>query len=101
MTVHNIYKQQNSTLEIDQLFASTTDNDVFIGGHFNVHHPLLHSVSPTHEAGEHIAHALEEFPTVKLLNTGEATHTLRGWLDLSLISVHLEQKTNWGVLCTQ
>ena len=43
LCIYNIYKQHQGALELDELFASTSNHQTFIGGDFNAHHPILHS----------------------------------------------------------
>ncbi|KAK3895206.1 hypothetical protein Pcinc_001066 [Petrolisthes cinctipes] len=58
---------------------------------------MLQSPSPTNETGRHLAVLLENIPHVRLLNTGEATHTRGGRLDLTLVSSDLAANAIWQV----
>ncbi|KAK3895196.1 hypothetical protein Pcinc_001056 [Petrolisthes cinctipes] len=58
---------------------------------------MLQSPSPTNETGRHLAVLLEDIPHVRLLNTGEATHTRGGRLDLTLVSSDLAADAIWEV----
>ncbi|KAK3880111.1 hypothetical protein Pcinc_015379 [Petrolisthes cinctipes] len=58
---------------------------------------MLQSPSPTNETGRHLAVLLEDIPHVSLLNTGEATHTRGGRLDLTLVSSDLAADAIWEV----
>ncbi|KAK3886584.1 hypothetical protein Pcinc_009232 [Petrolisthes cinctipes] len=58
---------------------------------------MLQSPSPTNETGRHLAVLLEDIPHVRLLNTGEATHTRGGRLDLTLVSSDLAADAIWQV----
>ncbi|KAK3892275.1 hypothetical protein Pcinc_003896 [Petrolisthes cinctipes] len=58
---------------------------------------MLQSPSPTNETGRHLAVLLEDIPHVRLLNTGEATYTQGGRLDLTLVSSDLAADAIWQV----
>ncbi|KAK3889194.1 hypothetical protein Pcinc_006765 [Petrolisthes cinctipes] len=58
---------------------------------------MLQSPSPTNETGRHLAVLLEDIPHIRLLNTGEATHTRGGRLDLTLVSSDLAADAIWQV----
>ena len=97
LNVYNIYKQQEGYLELGELFALAANEPTFFGGDFNSHHPILSSPSTTNEAGEHIAHLLEEETNVALLNNGEATHIRGGRLDLAFLSSWLRDQASWDI----
>ncbi|KAK3895863.1 hypothetical protein Pcinc_000476 [Petrolisthes cinctipes] len=58
---------------------------------------MLQLPSPTNETGRHLAVLLEDIPHIRLLNTGEATHTQGGRLDLTLVSSDLAADAIWQV----
>ena len=95
ITIYNIYRQQQTTLELGELFS--TNHNIFIGGDFNAHHPILSSTQPANEDGEHIAFLLEEIEGICLLNNGRPTHIRGGRLDLSFINTHLRGRTTWAI----
>ena len=75
LTLYNIYRNwANNNLDLTQLFTYANTNPTLILGDFNAHHPILNSVRETTDEGEHIAYALQNFPGIALLNSGQATH---------------------------
>ena len=97
LNLYNIYKQQNGTLDIGELFSQAAIEPTFIGGDFNAHHEMLSSPQNSNTDGEHIASLLEEISNITLLNSGEATHIRGGRLDLSFISIELRHLATWQV----
>ena len=101
LDIYNLYRKltQNHTgeLELTQLFAHTSNTNTLVTGDFNAHHNILSSLSPTNEAGEHIAQVLDDFHNVSILNNGQPTHVRGGRLDLSFISTPLRTSTEWNV----
>jgi len=97
LLIYNLYKHMLGTLDISELFASAEDNLMLIGGDFNAHHPILNSPRATNADGHHLASTLDESPFIGLLNTGEATHTQGGRLDLTLVSSSLLTNSSWGI----
>ena len=98
LTLYNIYRNwANNNLDLTQLFTYASANPTIILGDFNAHHPILCSTRDTTEEGEHIAYALNYFPEIALLNSGQATHTRGGRLDLSFINTNLRQYADWRI----
>ena len=95
LIIYNIYKHLQSTLELGELFA--TDSNIFKGGDFNAHHPILNSTQSPNEDGNHIAFLLNEFEGISLLNNGRPTHIRGGRLDLSFSNTHLKPLINWRI----
>ena len=75
LSVHNLYRSQGHRLDARELLTLTSHTSLLVGGNFNAHHPRLKSVLPTNTTGRHLSTLLEGIPHIKLLNTGEATHT--------------------------
>ncbi|KAK4322663.1 hypothetical protein Pmani_006564 [Petrolisthes manimaculis] len=97
LLVYNIYRSQRHQLEAGELLSLASHSSVLVAGDLNAHHPMLQSPSPTNETGRHLAVLLEDIPHVRLLNTGEATHTRGGRLDLTLVSSDLAVDAIWQV----
>ena len=97
LLVYNLYRSQRHQLEAGELLTLAAHTSLLVGGDFNAHHPVLHSPSQANEAGRHLAVLLEDVPHVRLLNTGEATHTRGGRLDLTLVSGDLAAGATWRV----
>ena len=96
--VYNIYRHPTrATLDIGELCAAAEGGGYIIGGDFNAHHPLLHSVSRATPQGSHIAEILDDCPGVTLLNNGEPTHVRGGRLDLTMASASLTDRLTWGI----
>ncbi|XP_076052833.1 uncharacterized protein LOC143032247 [Oratosquilla oratoria] len=74
---------------------SRSHSHLLVAGDLNTHHPMLHLPSPTNETGRHLAVLLEDIPHIRLLNTGEATHTRGRRLDLTLASSDLAAGATW------
>ena len=101
LDIYNIYRNPNprhtGELDLTQLFAHTSNTNTLITGDFNAHHNILSSISPSNEAGEHIAQVLDDFHNVSILNNGQSTHIRGGRLDLTFISTPLRDSTVWNV----
>ncbi|XP_076041806.1 uncharacterized protein LOC143025691 [Oratosquilla oratoria] len=98
LLVYNIYRSQRYHLEAGELFSLAAHTSLLVAGDLNAHHPMLQSPSPTNETGRHLAVLLEDIPHIRLLNTGEATHTRGGGrLDLTLASSDLAAGATWQV----
>ncbi|MPC63844.1 hypothetical protein E2C01_057950 [Portunus trituberculatus] len=95
LLVYNIYRSQRHQLEAGELLTLAAHTSLLVGGDFNAHHAVLHSLSRANEAGRHLAVLLEDVPYVRLLNTGEATHTWGGRLDLTLVLRDLAAGAAW------
>ncbi|XP_076042108.1 uncharacterized protein LOC143026006 [Oratosquilla oratoria] len=78
LLVYNIYRSQRYHLEAGELFSLAAHTSLLVAGDLNAHHPMLQSPSLTNETGRHLAVLLEDIPHIRLLNTGEATHTRGG-----------------------
>ncbi|XP_063854131.1 uncharacterized protein LOC135096523 [Scylla paramamosain] len=97
LLVYNVYRSQRHQLEAGELLTLASHSSLLVAGDLNAHHPMLQSPSPANETGRHLAVLLEEIPHVCLLNTGEATHTRGGRLDLTLVSSDLAAGATWQV----
>ena len=95
LCLYNIYRKAPRVLQAERLFAHLSTQQGIAAGDFNAHHPLLNSTAGTNATGSHLAHLLEDFPTVTLLNNGEPTHTRGGRLDLSFTSEAIGINTTW------
>ncbi|KAK3881862.1 hypothetical protein Pcinc_013726 [Petrolisthes cinctipes] len=80
-----------------ELLSLASHSSVLVAGNLNAHHPMLQSPSPTNEMGRHLAVLLEDIPHIRLLYTGEATHTRGERLDLTLVSSDLAADAIWQV----
>ncbi|KAK3891669.1 hypothetical protein Pcinc_004449 [Petrolisthes cinctipes] len=78
-----------------ELLSLASHSSVLVAGNLNAHHPMLQSPSPTNEMGRHLAVLLEDIPHIRLLYTGEATHTQGERLDLTLVSSDLAADAIW------
>ncbi|XP_076046411.1 uncharacterized protein LOC143028348 [Oratosquilla oratoria] len=97
LLVYNIYRSQRYHLEAGELFSLAAHTSLLVAGDLNAHHPMLQSLSPTNETGRHPAVLLEDIPHIRLLNSGEATHTRGGGrLDLTLASSDLAAGATCG-----
>ena len=98
LDIYNIYRNiHHGELDLIQLGAHASNTNTLITGDFNAHHPVLSSPSPTNDAGEHIAHLLQDFHNISIINNGEATHIRGGRLDLTFITATLRTITDWKV----
>ena len=97
LLLYNIYRSQRHTLEAGELVTLASQVSLLVAGDFNAHHPVLLSPSPANATGRHLAALLEDVPHIHLLNTGEATHTRGGRLDLTLVSSDLRAGATWQV----
>ncbi|XP_076039453.1 uncharacterized protein LOC143024524 [Oratosquilla oratoria] len=96
LLVYNIYRSQRYHLEAGELFSLAVYTSLLVAGDLNAHHPMLQSPSPTNETGRHLAVLLEDIPHIRLLKSGEATHTQGGGaLDLTLASSDLAAGATW------
>ena len=100
LLLYNIYRSQRHTLEAGELVTLASQVSLLVAGDFNAHHPVLLSPSPANATGRHLAALLEDVPHIHLLNTGEATHTRGGRLDLTLVSSDLRAGATWQVQYT-
>ena len=80
LLVYNIYRSQQHQLEAGELLTLAFHSSLLVAGDINAHHPMLQSPSPANATCRHLAALLEAIHHVRLLNTGEATHT-RGGVD--------------------
>ncbi|XP_076065005.1 uncharacterized protein LOC143039039 [Oratosquilla oratoria] len=97
LTIYNIYRSPGNQLDAGELLSLASAENILAAGDFNAHHPSFQSQSPTNSAGRHLATLLEENPNIKLLNTGEPTHTRGGRLDLTFLSRGLATEACWSV----
>ena len=101
LDIYNIYRKitQGNTGELDmtQLFAHASSTNTLITGDFNAHHQILSSPTAPNEAGEHIAHLLNDFHNISLVNNGQPTHIRGGRLDLTFISTPIRTLVKWDV----
>ena len=91
LSVDSLYRSQRHRLDAGELLTLASHTSLLVGKDFNAHHPRLQSVSPTNATGRHLSTLLEEIPHIKLLNAGEATHTL------TLVSCDLTAGATWQV----
>ena len=102
LTVYNIYRRpdENTVLDLGELFEFATRSPTFIGGDFNAHHARF-AVDSTpvrrNGSGLHLDHLLQVFQDVRLLNDPEPTHELGNMLDLTFVSKFLTPRAAWCV----
>lgn len=79
--------RNHGEMDLTELFAEAEYQPLVIAGDFKAYHPFLQSITRTNQAGHHLHHTIQDFPTMQLVsNTAELTHIHGGRLDLTFTS---------------
>ncbi|MPC70372.1 hypothetical protein E2C01_064618 [Portunus trituberculatus] len=93
-----VYRKPNIDFTAGELFSTTYQEKVVIGGDFNAHHPTINpNVNQANPTGTHIATLLDKMPENTLITEAEATHVRGGTLDLTFVSTNLTPNVHWNL----